>query len=549
VTPAPADPHAGAGKLAQLLGETIVHHAPWTADINEKAKWQHTEKFLEGLEEHAAGQVGPLLQQILGRCDPPPEIRQLIDEAIAPGAQFSAVIEQIFVFGIVSQLLSTSVQPFLQGISNDLWTAAVGDSISVPVSPATIAVAAGRGLNLGAAPTVTVPQWAYDEAAKSGVSPADVDLQASIVGMPPALQELFELQRRGIITEAQVATGLKEGDFRDDWIAYAQQLVHAWLTPLDFVRAAVQDQMSYSDAAEWAGKTGLDTSTALPLNTGGSDASPDMFGLAYSIAGRPPGPEQLARMALRGIIDWNGTGAGSTTFQQGIAESDVKTKWTAALQALSQYVPTAEGIGTLLERGVIDAGQAQAYWKQVGVPDALSSAYSAMAQQQSTIQEKHLARGQIITGYFDGIFTHDQAIDLLGLLGFKGDVADDLLAITDFRREIQAINQVVHRIGTLYEANKISATHAQTALTGVGLSGDQANVLLGVWENLRIAPVRLPTTEEIGLAVKYGTLSQADALKELSDLGYQDRDAQIVLSAHAEQQVTPLADAGTTVTG
>lgn len=541
--------HANASRLAQLLGETIVHHAPWTANVNEEAKWRHTENFLEGLEAHAAGQVGPLLQAIKDRANVPPEVAHLLDEAIDPTAQFGAVIEQIFVFGIVSQLLSSSVQPFLQGISNDLWTAAVSDQISVPVSPATIATAAGRGLNLGDPPTTTVPNWAYEEAAKSGVSKEDVDLQASLVGLPPALQELFELQRRGVITLDQVKQGLREGDFRDDWIDLTANLVHSWLTPLDFVRAAVQSQMTYSEAADWAGKTGLDTSTPLPLDTGGSEATPDMFGLAFSIAGRPPGPQELARMSLRGIIPWDGQGADQTSFAQGIAESDVKTKWTASLKALSQYVPPPGSVGTLLERGVITHDQAVTYWQQGGVPSELATAYAAMAQQQSTIESKNLARGQIITGYYDGIFSNDQATELLELLGIKGQVAADLLAIADFRREIQAINAVVRRVGTMYEAYKISAFDAKNALITVGLTAGQADKLMNTWVVLRIAPIRLPTTEEIGLAVKYGTITPDIGISELTALGYQPRDAAIVLSAHSGVTVSPLPAAGTTVTG
>jgi hypothetical protein len=539
--------HAAAGKLAQLLGEVIVHHAPWTAETNEKTKWAHTEKFLEGLEQHAAGQVGPFLQLILDKSDPPPEIRSLLEEAITPTAQFGAVIEQIFVFGIVSQILSASVQPFVQGVTNDLWTDAVSDGISVPVSPAIIATAVGRGLNLGDPPTVTVPEWAYKQAAMSGVAADDINLQASLVGLPPALQELFEMYRREIITLDQVKTGLREGDFRDDWIDWTVQLAHGWLTPLDYVRAAVQEQMSYADAQAWANKTGLDTDTEVPVSTGSGPAQPNQFGLAYSIAGRPPGPEQLARMALRGIIDWDGQGADETTFQQGIAESDVKTKWTPALRALSQYFPPPREVGTLLERGVIDKDTAIGLWQAGGVPTPLATAYAAMAEQQSTIQDKNLARGQIVTGYFDGIFSHDQALELLGLLGVKGAVAEDTLAIADFRRDIQAINLVVRKIGTLYEGFKISATDAQHALQAVGVSSDQALALLAIWENLRIAPVRLPTTTEIGLAVKYGTLTQEQGIADMQTLGYQARDAAVVLSAHSELTITPLPDAGTGV--
>ncbi len=304
-----------------------------------------------------------------------------------------------------------------------------------------------------------------------------------------------------------------------------------------------------SDAETWAGKTGLDITTPLPLDVGSTGIPANMFGLGVAVAGRPPGPQEAARMALRGIIEWTGSGADQTTFQQAIAESDVKTKWTDALQKLAEYFPPVGEIGTLLERGVITHDQAVSYWEANGVPKALSAAYAAMAQQQSTIQDKLLARGQIIAGYFDHIFSKQQAEELLGLLGYSGTVADDLLAIVDFRRDIQAINGVVRKISTLYTNRKISATNAKAALIDVGIDDQQATAILGYWEAVREQPIRLPTVSEIGAAVKYGTLTQAQALAELDALGYEPRDAAIVLSAHAEAQVTPLPAAGDTVTG
>ena len=541
--------HQNASLLAQLLGEVIVHHAPHTAEINETKKWEHLESWLEGLEQHAAGQVGPFLQKILDNSNPPPEIRALMEEAIQPPAQFSAVIEQIFVFGIVSQALGVSVAPFLQGVSNDLWAAAVSAGISVPVSPAVIATAVARGLNLGDPPTTTVPDWAYEEAAKSGVSKDDVDLQASIVGTPPAPQELFELLRRKEIDLDGVKTGLKEGDTRDDWVDKLAVLAHAWLTPLDFVRAAVQSQMSYSDAEQWAEATGLDTSTQLPLATGNTEATPTMFGLAYSIAGRPPGPQELARMTLRSIIPKEGTGADATSFQQGIAESDVKTKWTDALWKLAQYVPPPREVSTLLEHGAVTEDQAVAYWQMGGVPAELAQGYAYMAQQQHIGQDKLLAKGQVLTGYFEGLFSKADAEQLLGLLGYRGQVAEDMLALTNMRREIQAINFVVNRVKTLFTGYKLSAADAHKALDTVGVPADQVSELLSTWEAIRIAPVRLPTDAQIGKAVKYGTITQDEGMDALEALGYQPRDAAIVLSAEAQSVVKPLPPAGTTVTG
>jgi hypothetical protein len=545
----PPPEHRVAGKLAQLLSEVLIAHAPETAGIHAAVKTAAVNDWLEGLEAHTARFIGPFLQNVLDNSNPPPEVEALLREAIDPSAQFSTSLMQIFLWGIVSSIIGAAVQPFLQGISNELNTAAVAAKILKPVDPATIATAVGRGLELGATPTVSVPQWAYDQAAELGIGTDQVDLMASIIGLPPAMQELFEMLRRGIITEDLVETGLREGDFRDDWIQYAVQLAHAWLTPGDFVRAAVQSQMSYADAQTWAYKTGLDTTTSLPLDSGDSEVTPDMFGLAFATAGRPPGPEELGRMALRSIIPWSGVGAGVLSFEQGIAESDVKTKWTAALQALTAYVPPPRQVGTLLEHGAITVDQAQTYWEEGGVPAPLAAGYVYMTEQEHIGQDKLLAKGEITTGYFDGIFTNAQATELLGLLGFRDQVAADILSLVDFRREIQAVNKVISRVGTLYQSFKIGATHALNALETVCVSSEQATSLLATWETLRIAPVRVPTTTEIAGAVKYQTITQAEGLAELAALGYEPRDAAIVLSAGAEEQVTPLPAAGDTTTG
>jgi len=536
-------------KLSQLLADTQVTAAPHLAKVHHEEGYRQLESWLEDLEQHTSAHITPFLTKLLESDKLPDELRVIVEEAVTTPAQFSAIVTQIFVYGIVSQILSASVQPFVQGVSNDLWAAAVSDGISVPVSPAVIATAVARGLNLGDAPTTDVPGWAYTEAAKSGVDADNLNLQASIVGTPPAPQELFELLRRGIIQPEDVKTGLREGDTRDDWIDQLAQLAHGWLTPLDFVRAAVQSQMTYADAAEWANKTGLDTSTALPLITGTTEATPDMFGLAFSIAGRPPGPVELANMALRGIIPQNGTGADVTSFQQGIAESDVKTKWTDALWQLAQYVPPPEGIATLLERGGITPEQATAYWEQRGVPTELAQAYSYVTEQQHVTQDKLLAKGVILTAYFDQLIDNAEATALLDDLGYRGNVAATMLEVQDFRRVMTARNAVVRRISTLYSEGKISPTEAKGDLVTVGLEQPLIDEILAQWEALRQAPVHLPTASEIGGALKYGTIDQATALQELEALGYQARDAAIVLSAHAELAVTPLPSAGTGVTG
>lgn len=537
------------GRFAQLLHEVLTNHAPNQARVNEQAHYQHLEAWLEDLEQHTSKAITPFLQSLLDKTDMPPEFEPIIREAIETPAQFSAIVTQLFLYGIVSQILGSAVAPFLQVLSDQLWTSAVHDGVSVPVAPAVIATAAARGLSLGDKPTVNMPDWAYSEAAKSGVGKANIDLQASIVGTPPAPQELFELFRRGIIGLDDIKRGLAEGDTRDDWIDQLVQLRVGWLTPTDFVRAAVQGQITYADARDWAKKTGLDVDTALPIDASKVGGSDDMFGLAWAESGRPPGPVELADMTLRGIIDKDGTGAAATTFQQGIAESDIKTKWTEALWKRAQYVPPPAEIGSLLERGAITKDQAVALWRQRGVPQELAEGYAFIAEQQHISQDKLLAKGEVLTAYYDRLVDHEEAIDLLDQLGYRDQTAAMMLDIQDFKRTMQAMNAVVRRVGSLYGAHKLSATDAKNAMTTAGVPASQADRILEQWQILHDAPIRLPTVRAIGRAVKYGTLTQDDALAELAALGYQPRDAVIELSSELGAAITPLPPAGSTVTG
>ena len=164
----PPPPHRVASKLAQLLGEVLIHHAPHTAKVNAEATRREVDDWLDGWEAHTAGFVAPFLQHVLENTDPPAPVRALLEEAITPTAAFSSTLEQIFLWGIVSSIIGGAVSPFVQGITNDLNAAAVAAGIARPVDLATIATAAGRGLNLGETPTVSVPDWAYLQGAELG---------------------------------------------------------------------------------------------------------------------------------------------------------------------------------------------------------------------------------------------------------------------------------------------------------------------------------------------------------------------------------------------
>ena len=66
--------HQSASKIAQLIGEVIVHHAPWTSDIAENTRRRITDAWLDRLEDYQAGLLHPLFDQIIEGTDTHPAI-------------------------------------------------------------------------------------------------------------------------------------------------------------------------------------------------------------------------------------------------------------------------------------------------------------------------------------------------------------------------------------------------------------------------------------------------------------------------------------------
>ena len=130
---------------------------------------------------------------------------------------------------------------------------------------------------------------------------------------------------------------------------------------------------------------------------------------------------------------------------------------------------------------------------------------------------------------------------MLHLLGYSGQVATYMLDVSDFRRELKAVNAEVNRIGGYYMHHKVSEVEAQSMLgRRSGCLETRSAELLSIWSVDRIAPIRVPSTDQIAKAVKYGSLSVDEALSKLEILGYTPYDAAIVLSAESEQQIKPL---------
>jgi len=518
--------HALAGKLAQLVGETILHIHPHVAALSEGERERFRTAFLEEIESHIAEHVGPLLDSVTSVATIPPEIANLIGQIRAPEAQVNGIISTFFEFGLMFTLAQAMLAPFVQSVQDDVWKA----NPVRPLSPADLATMTVRGIDWSTTSATAQIAANTTEAALSGMDAQRFQAMADTVGMAPALQLLFEMVRRGIIEEGALngggttlVAGIQQSDVKDEWIDAVAKLRYIQPSPVDFVRAAVQAQMGYDEAKQWATTVGLEPA-------GWIGGNPDWFDLLYDTAGRPPGPQEVGRMANRGIVGWTGTGPTETTFAQAIAESDVKTKWTEALAKLEAYWPPNGEVRTLLMHGGISEAQATAYWRGNGVPADLAKAYLYIAQVEQVTQDKALAKGDIETLVQEQAISDAQATELLALVGYSGANAAAIISMAHYRYELEALRRTVGQISSLFTQHKATASQAKEALQAIGLPGEQVDSLMATLQIQRDNYAPVLTASQWANALYYQVVTQEVAQSAIEGLGYSPFDAWTLLS-------------------
>jgi hypothetical protein len=521
------------GKIARVVTEALLGAHPVMAQLNEQLREKYRAEFLDGLEEHTAKLVNPILKSVSDVTTIPDELRPLLSELGLPQEQFTGIISQFFVFGVMFNVAGAMLAPFVQQIQNDVWTA----HPDRPVSPADLATMTVRGLDWSSTAITAMIANNASEAAMSGFDTQQFQAMVDAVGMAPNLQLLFEMIRRGVIVEGvlngggtTLIAGIQQSDVRDDWIDSITKLRYQPPTPTDLVAAAVRHQddtlPAGTDLSYWetlAESLGLEP-------PGWINANPNWFNMLYNISGRPLGPQEMGRLANRGQIPWKGLGSTEITFQQGIAESDIKDKWEAAAELLEQYWPAVGEIGALLREGGITETQAEAYWSAEGVPAELMAALKYVNTIQQVTQDRALAKGDILMLLQENAIDDTDAETMLAQIGYSGTNATYLVAMAHFRYELEALRTSIRSVSTMYINGSITAAQAETGLKGLGMPQTQIDSLVATLTNQRAVRTVLPTAAQIASALFYDIIDQPTGMSELEAMGYSPFNAWLVLS-------------------
>ncbi len=444
-------------------------------------------------------------------------------------------LKQLLIWGLFNQMIAALTAPYLSALTQDTQS-------RNPVNPLSAADAA-TAVNRSFLDEGTGEAYA----AKNGISPAVFGIMRHLAGDAPSPQELVEALRRGLIDadgtgpdSTSFEQGISETNLLDKWTDVMHGLAQQWPTPTDALRAALQGQISQSEGADLYQKFGGD---------------PQWYQLMFNTEGSSPTPMEAIEMALRGIIPWAGTGPDAVTFQQAFMEGPWRDKWQAAYQQLATYIPTPAEVAEFVEYGQVTDAEALQMMAQRGVTGVTAAAMLHKAH-LTVIRDYQGQSAQLIMDlYFDQVIDEAAALAMLAEMNYSDSNARQMIAYTDMKREISALQSGVSRVGSLYIAHKITQGQARDALTSLGVPPTQFTGIISKWDLEAKVNVKVLSEAQITDAWEYDIMTLDEAIAELGNLGYTPYDAWVLLSVKAKAAQPgkppgpPPAQAGVTETG
>ena len=363
---------------------------------------------------------------------------------------------------------------------------------------------------------------AESEAKNSGIDASKFEVLTRLAGSAPGAGELAEALRRGIIPYdaggadgVGFVQGIRQGNLANKWADMIKQLSVMWPSPSDALDALLEGQISEGEAKELFRKFGGDS---------------DYFTMLFNTRGSAPTPTEAADMANRGIIPWEGNGAGVVSFKQAFLEGPWRNKWEPAFKKAAEYIPPPRTITAMVREGSMTDEEATDYLKRNGLDAELAAAYIKSAHKTKTEDAKKLAVGTICNLYNDRLISDSEAVGNLTALGYSQKDSEYIIAVQDMSKAESMMNKVITRVEDLYVNRNIDKSETVTALSKLGLQTKQVTDIIDYCDLERVSNVKHATQSEIRESFKYGILSQIEATNKLIQMGYTPYDSWLMLS-------------------
>lgn len=391
------------------------------------------------------------------------------------------------------------------------------DLIDERLDPAVIATAIQRGLlaNEGILPVgppsdvgLVPPMPMVDidpvvESEAAGIDKSRLEVLARIVGLPPGPGELLDMLNRGIIEPPDFYRGIAEGNTRNEWGPFLEQLRHFKLSPTEYASARLR---GWIDTAE------MDAGGAL------SGASPAQMDLLFKNRGRPATPHQMW-LAIRR------SDATRADFDRAIVQSDIRPEYAPWLWSIRYSYPSLFQLRNATEAGDISGPRARVILGFEGYEDQDADALVASWTKAKSAGTKDLTKAELRDEYEGLHISQAEFRTSLAQLGYTGAAQDLEVALADARRVKGYRDKAIARVYKLYVAHTLDEATARADLATLNVTPEAIGNLLPLWTLERDVNVKQLTPAQVKRAYRKGDWTLERAIAELLARGYSEPDA------------------------
>lgn len=250
------------------------------------------------------------------------------------------------------------------------------------------------------------------------------------------------------------------------------------------------------------------------------------FQRMVAAAGDGPAPGDLVEALRRGIIDEQGAGPDSTSFEQGIAESRIRNKWLPVIKELGVREPSpADALDALLEGQIDQATGEELYHKFGGDPEYFQMLYNTRGSAPTPLEAAQMARRGIIPweGTGPDVVSYQQAF-------LEGPWRNKWL---DPYRQDAAYYPPIRTIVTMLHHGSIDDATALQWFKYQGASDEVAAAMLADAHTTATARSKELTASQITTMYTEGLMSQGEASAALLAAGWTQASADLLIQ-HAD---------------
>lgn len=248
------------------------------------------------------------------------------------------------------------------------------------------------------------------EAATWGIDEDRLKVITNLSGLPPGDIELLQMWNRGIITEAAVEAGIREGHRKTKWIPAVKELRKAVLSATQYVDARVRGWIDDGAMYDGGALTGH---------------SSEQMDLLFKNHGRPLSWHQIWIGLQRGGVYDGPVGDLDPAFLKGLQESDIRPEWYNLAWAQRYNYPSAFVLKSLVSGGDISSAEAEKVLLYEGWEPTFAKTVSTAWGQptSSAAKPKALTAAEIRAAEHKGAITHADALERLEALGYSASDA------------------------------------------------------------------------------------------------------------------------------